>query len=153
MAHVTIFAMMLVASELAWTAIYSGMGGIHAGDVVAVARFGAEIVTYTVAFTSIGMAAASLRRTVGSGVVTAIMSFIFLAFMTMLSFRVIAPQWVLMRYFSFPLGELKNPFPTSGDSPFIRVHSLAEFYRVALLTPLLFMLPALIYFRKRDIVE
>jgi len=153
MAHVTIFAMMLVASELAWTGIYSGMRGIHAGDVGAVAKFGAEIATFTVAFTSVGMAAASLRRTVGSGIVTAIMSFIFLAFMTMLSFRVIAPQWVLMRYFSFALGELKNPFPTSADSPFIRVHSLAEFYRVALLTPLLFMLPALIYFRKRDIVE
>jgi ABC-type transport system involved in multi-copper enzyme maturation permease subunit len=153
MAHVTIFATMLVASELAWTGIYSGMRGIRAGDVVAMARFGAEVATFTVAFTSIGMAAASFRRTVGSGIVTAIMSFIFLAFMTVLSFKVIAPQWVLMRYFSFALGELKNPFPASGDSPFIRAQSLAEFYRVALVTPLLFMLPALVYFRNRDIVE
>jgi ABC-type transport system involved in multi-copper enzyme maturation permease subunit len=153
MAHVAIFSMMLIASELAWTGIYSGMRGIHAGEFVAVARFGAEITTFTVAVTSIAMAAASLRRTVGSGTVTAIMSFIFLAFMTTLSFRVIAPQWVLMRYIFFALGELKNPFPTSGDSPFIRVYSLADFYRVALVTPLLFMLPALIHFRKRDIVE
>ena len=153
MAHVAIFAMMLIASELAWTAIYSGIHGIQAGEVAAVARFGVELTAFTVATTFIGMAAASFRRTVGSGIVTAIMSFILLAFMTMLSFRVIAPQWVLMRYFFFAVGELKNPFPTTADSPFIRVHSVFEFYRVALLTPLLFMLPALIYFRKRDIVE
>ena len=59
--------MMLVASELAWTGIYSGMRGIHARDVVAVVRFAAEIATFTVAFTTIGTAAAGLRRTVGSG--------------------------------------------------------------------------------------
>ncbi len=95
------------------------------------------------------------RTTPGSrsGIVTAIMSFIFLALMTMLSFRVIAPQWVLMRYFSFALGELRNPFPTGSESPFVRAHSVTEFYRVAAVTPLLFMLPAVIYFRNRDIVE
>ena len=153
MAHVAIFTMMLIGSELAWTGIYSGTRGIQTDQVAAVARFGAEVTAFTVAMTFIGIAAASFRRTVGSAIVTAIMSFIFLAFMTMLSFRVIAPQWVLMRYFFFAVGELKNPFPTAGDSPFIRVHSQFEFYRVALLTPLLFMLPALIYFRKRDIVE
>ncbi len=88
-----------------------GTRGIHAGDVVAVARFGAEIATFTVAFTSIGMAAATLRRTVGSGIVTAIMSFTLLAFMTMLSFRVIAPQWVLMRVLLLPIGRTAEPFP------------------------------------------
>jgi hypothetical protein len=33
------------------------------------------------------------------------------------------------------------------------VHSVADFYRVALITPLLFVLPAIAYFRNRDIVE
>jgi ABC-type transport system involved in multi-copper enzyme maturation permease subunit len=153
MAHVTIFTAMLIASELAWTGIYSGIRGIQAREVAAVARFAVEVATFVVAITSIGMAVASCRRTVGSGIVTAVMSFIFLAVMTMLSFRVIAPQFVLMRYFSFAFGELKNPFPTYADSPFIRVHSVAEFYGIALATPVLFMLPALLYFRKRDIVE
>lgn len=153
MAHVAIFTVMLIASEVAWTGIYSGIGGIHSGEVAALARFGAEVTAFTVATTLIGMAAASFRRTVGSGIVTAIMSFILLAFMTMVSFRVIAPQWVLMRYFFFAAGELNNPFPASADSPFVRAHSLFEFYRAALITPLLFILPALIYFRNRDIVE
>jgi ABC-type transport system involved in multi-copper enzyme maturation permease subunit len=151
-AHVAIFTMMLIASELAWTGIYSGIRGIQTADVAAVSRFGAEVTAFTVATTLIGMAAASFRRTVGSGIVTAIMSFILLTFMTMLSFRVIPPQWVLMRYFFFAVAELNNPYPTSADSPFVRVHSLFEFSRVALITPLLFMLPALIYFRRRDIV-
>jgi hypothetical protein len=128
-------------------------GRFQGSDVAAVARFAVELATFVVATTAIGMAAASCRRTVGSGIVTAIMSFVLLAFMTMLSFRVIAPQFVLMRYFSFAFGELKNPFPTYADSPFIRVHSLAEFYRVALVTALLFMLPALLYFRTRDVVD
>src|SRR5574339_1048434 len=123
MAHVAIFTMMLIGSELAWTGIYSGIRGVQTGEVAAVARFGVEVTAFTVATTFIGMAAASFRRTVGSGIVTAIMSFIFLAFMTMLSFRVIAPQWGLMRYFFFAAGELKNPFPMSADSPFVRVHS------------------------------
>jgi ABC-type transport system involved in multi-copper enzyme maturation permease subunit len=153
MAHVAIITVMLIASELAWTGIYSGVRGIRAGDIAAVASFAGEVTVFTVAVTSIGMAAASCRRTVGSGIVAAIMSFVLLALMTMVSFRVIAPDWVLMRYFAFALGELKNPFPMSTDSPFIRVHSVAEFYRVALVTPLLFILPALVYFRRRDIVE
>jgi ABC-type transport system involved in multi-copper enzyme maturation permease subunit len=153
MAHVTIFTAVLIASELAWTGIYSGIRGIGAGDAATLARFAVEFTTFVIAITSIGMAAASCRRTVGSGIVTAIMSLILLAFMNMLSFRVIAPQFVLMRYFSFAFGELKNPFPAFADSPFIRVHSVAEFYRTALVTPVLFILPALLYFRKRDIVE
>ena len=153
MMHVAIFTVMLIASELAWAGIYSGILGVQGRDVASVASFAVELVTIVVAITSIGLAVASCRRTVGSGIVTAIMAFILLAFMTMLSFRVIAPQFVLMRYFFFPFGELRNPFPTNADSPFIRVHSTAEFYRIALVTPLLFVLPALLYFRNRDIVE
>jgi hypothetical protein len=153
MAHVVIFTIVLVASDLAWTAIYSGIHGIRAHDLASVARFAVELLTFVVAITSIAMATASFRRTVGAGIVTALMGFILLAVMTMVPFDVISPRLILMRYFSFPLGELRNPFTAGGDSPFLRVHSVAEFYQVALGTPLLFVLPAIVYFRNRDIVE
>jgi len=152
-AHVMIFTIMLVASVLAWTAIYSGMHGIRIHDLAVVARFAVELVTFVVALTSIAMATASWRRTVGEGIVVALIGFILLAIMTTLPFEVLAPRLILMRYFSFPLGELRNPFTAGGDSPFLRVHSVAEFCRVVLFTPLLFVLPAIVYFRNRDIVE
>jgi len=40
------FTMMLIASELASTGIYSGVRGIYAGDVATVAKFGAEVVVF-----------------------------------------------------------------------------------------------------------
>jgi ABC-type transport system involved in multi-copper enzyme maturation permease subunit len=152
-AHVVIFTIMLVASELAWTAIYSGVHGVREHDLASIARFTVELLTFVVALTSVWMATASCRRTVGAGIVTALMVFILLAFMTMLPFGVLSPRLVLMRYFFFPFGELRNPFPAAVDSAFLRVHSVADFCRVVLLTPLLFVLPAIVYFRNRDIVE
>jgi hypothetical protein len=58
-----------------------------------------------------------------------------------------------MRYFFFPLGELPNPWPGHHDSPFVRVHTLAEFWTVVPATPLLLSVAALLHFRRRDITE
>jgi ABC-type transport system involved in multi-copper enzyme maturation permease subunit len=152
-AHAGVCTAAFVASLVCWAGLYSGFGGFAPDRWGALARFGAEVIAFTVALTLIAAAAASLRRTVGAGLITAAMTVIGLAFMTMLPFDVLAPQWVLMRYFGFPLGELPNPFPANVDSPFVRVHSAGQFALTAALTTAAFMLPALAYYRRRDIVE
>jgi hypothetical protein len=110
-------------------------------------------VCLVVSIAAITMITASFRRTVGSGIVVAFMAFIALAIMTVIPFHVLSPRFVLFRYFSFPLGELPNPFPLEGDSAYIRVRTVADFMLVTTITPLLLALPALAYFRRRDIGE
>jgi hypothetical protein len=118
-----------------------------------ICRFALEVLVFTVALTSVSIAAASVRRTVGAGIVTATLAFIALAFMTMLPFRVISPRFVMMRYFMYALGELPNPFPTAGDSSFVRVYSVLDFLRTTTVTALLASVPALFYFSRRDVTE
>jgi len=151
-AHVGVFTVTLIASLGAWAALYSGTSGIGRPEIGAFSRFSAELIVLVVALTTVAAAAASVRRTVGSGMVTATLGFIVLASMTMLPFSVVSPRLVLMRYFFFPVGEFANPYP-AADVPFVRVFTVADFYRVALITTLVFALPAVLYFRKRDIVE
>jgi hypothetical protein len=136
-----------------WTGIYSGFRGVGAADVVRVGRFAFDLAVLIVAISVVAMAAASFRRTVGSGIVTALMAFILLAVMTMLPFDVLSPRFILFRYFFYPLQELAAPLNAGADSPFRRPEFLTSFYAVAVATPLLFAVPAIAYFRKRDIVE
>jgi ABC-type transport system involved in multi-copper enzyme maturation permease subunit len=152
-AHIVAFSTALVVSELVWTGLYSGFRGIRAADIASVARFSFDLAVLALATSVIGMAAASLRRTVGSGIVTALMAFLLLAFMTMLPFDVVSPRLILLRYFFYPLQDLPAQVSRHGDSPYIRPAFLTSFYSVALATPLLFAVPAALCFRKRDIVE
>jgi ABC-type transport system involved in multi-copper enzyme maturation permease subunit len=151
--HVVLFSVALVLSELMWTGIYSGFAGVGVADVVRVARFAFDLAVLVAAISVVAMAAASSRRTVGSGIVTALMAFILLALMTMIPFDLVSPRLVLLRYFFYPLQELAVPVSTGADSPFRRPEFLTSFYAVALATPLLFAVPAALYFRSRDIVE
>jgi hypothetical protein len=48
--------------------------------------------------------------------------------------------------------EFPNPFPVE-DGLFLRVYSRADFYVTMLATPLVVALPAVLYFRRRDITE
>jgi ABC-type transport system involved in multi-copper enzyme maturation permease subunit len=152
-AHIVLFSTALVASELAWTGLYSGFKGTRAADVASVAWFALDLSVLTLAISVVGMAAASFRRTVGSGIVTALMAFLFLAFMTMLPFDLLSPRFILLRYFFYPLQDLALPLVVGADSPFHRPAFLKSFYSVALATPLLFAVPAMVYFSRRDIVE
>jgi len=152
-AHVVLFSVALVLSELLWTTLYSGLRGIGVADAVRVARFAVELAVLILAISAVAMAAASCRRTVGSGIVTALMSFILLALMTVLPFDLVPPRLVLFRYFFYPLQEFAAPSLTGADSPFRRPEFLTSFYAVALATPLLFAVPAVAYFGTRDIVE
>jgi ABC-type transport system involved in multi-copper enzyme maturation permease subunit len=151
--HIVLFSTALVASELAWTGLYSGFRGIRAADVASVAWFALDLCVLTLAISVVGMAAASFRRTVGSGIVTALMAFLLLAFMTMLPFDMLSPRFVLLRYFFYPLQDLALPLSAGPDSPFRRPEFLTSFYSVALATPLVFAMPAVAYFSRRDIVE
>lgn len=151
--HVVVFTVTFVASLLAWTGIYSGFQGVHLRDLLSVLRFAVELMAFAVAFASIAVAVASARRTQGSGIVIAFIAVLVLAFMTMVPFRVLPPRFVFMRYWFFPGGELKNPFPSSGGPPMQQLYSVAQFYQTVLVTPLVFLLPAVLYFRSRDIVE
>ncbi len=152
-AHIVIFSAALVLSELFWTGLYSGVRGIRAADVASVTRFTFDFSVLILAISFVGMAAASCRRTVGSGIVTALMAFILLAMMTMLPFDVLSPRLILLRYFFYPLQDLPAQFSHGGDSPFVRPSFLTSFYPVAAATSALFALPAALYFRRRDIVE
>jgi ABC-type transport system involved in multi-copper enzyme maturation permease subunit len=152
-AHVAIVTVGFALVQIIWTGLYSGLRGVGTRGVVSLAMFTLELTVLMVAVSSVTMAAASFRRTVGSGIVTALLAFIVLAIMTMMPFRVVAPRFILFRFFSFPLGEFPNPYPTALDSPFNRAYSMVDFFRVAIATPLLFLVPAVLYFRKRDIVE
>lgn len=152
-AHIVIFSMALVVSELAWTGLYSGFRGLRAPDVASVARFAFDLSVLVLAISVIAMAAASSRRTVGSGIVTALMAFILLALMTMVPFDVLSPRLVLLRYFFYPLQDLPAQLSRGGDSPFIRPSFLTSFYSVAVATSALVAVPATLYFRRRDIIE
>ena len=152
-AHVVIVTAGLVASELAWTVVYSGVRGVRPADALIVARFTLDVAVLLVSVCVVAMAAASFRRTVGSGIVTALMAFILLAMMTMIPFEILPPRFVLLRYFFYPLQDLPAPAWPGADSPFQRPDFLTSFYTVALVTPVVFALPAILRFRRRDIVE
>jgi hypothetical protein len=124
--HVALCAAAFAACLVAWTGVYSGWSGLGPGRWLALGRFATQVIAFSVAISIIGAAVASLRRSVGAGLVTAALAIIGLGLMTMLPFRVMPPGWVLMRYFSFPLGELPNPFPLLADSPFVRTREVGS---------------------------
>jgi ABC-type transport system involved in multi-copper enzyme maturation permease subunit len=151
--HVVILSAVYVLCHGLWGALYSGLGGMGLPQWTALARFAIEALVFSLGLAWVGMAAASFRRTVGSGIVVAVMAIVLLALMTMLPFDLVPPRLVFMRYFFFPLGELPNAWPGEHDSPFVRVRTPAEFWSVVPVTPLLLSVAALLHFRRRDITE
>jgi ABC-type transport system involved in multi-copper enzyme maturation permease subunit len=151
--HVVILSAVYVLCHGLWGAVYSGLGGMGVVQWTALARFAIEVLAFSLALAWVAMAAASFRRTVGSGIVIAVMAVVVLALMTMLPFDLVPPRLVFMRYFFFPLGELPNPWPGEHDSPFVRVRTLPEFWAIVPTTPLLLSVAALLHFRRRDITE
>ena len=151
--HVVILTAVYVLCHGLWGALYSGPGGMGPVQWTALARFAIEVLAFSLALAWVGMAAASFRRTVGSGIVIAVMAVVVLALMTMLPFDLVPPRLVFMRYFFFPLGELPNPWPGEHDSPFVRVRTLMEFWTIVPATPFVLSVAALLHFRRRDITE
>jgi len=151
--HVVILSAVYVLCQGLWGALYSGLGGMGLPQWTALARFAIEAIVLSLALAWIGMAAASFRRTVGSGIVIAVMGVVVLALMMMIPFDVVPPRFVFMRYFFFPLGELPNPWPGHPDSPFVRARTVTEFWAIVPSTPLVLSLAALLHFRRRDITE
>jgi len=150
--HVAVVTIALIGSVVGWAAIYSGVRGIGLQDVAMLLRFSVELLVLTLALGVVGMVTASFRRTVGSGMVTALLAFIALAVMTMIPFQILPPRFVFVRYLFFPMQEFPSPFETDG-SIFVRLYTLADFYTVVIGTPLLLAIPAMLYFRRRDITE
>jgi hypothetical protein len=151
--HVVLLSSVYLLCLGAWAALYAGFHGMGPAEWTALARFTVETLAFALALAWVGMAAASFRRTVGGGIVTAVMAVVLLALMTMLPFRLVPPRLVFMRYFFFPLGELPNPWPHYHDSPFVRVRTVTEFWTIVPSTPLVLSLAALLHFRRRDITE
>lgn len=151
-AHVAILTAGLILSLVGWTTLYSGVRGIETTDISALLRFSLELMTVTLALCAIGLASGTLRRTVGSGIVTAVLVFIGLSVMMTLPFDVFPPRFVLMRYLFFPVQEFPNPFPAE-DGLFLRVYARADFYLTMLVTPAIVAVPAILHFRRRDITE
>jgi ABC-type transport system involved in multi-copper enzyme maturation permease subunit len=154
-AYVLLFGAVFVLVQLAWVAAYSGLAGVGAAELARVVRFSVEVLAFLLALAGVASAVASTRRTVGAGVVTAYLAAIGLAFMTMLPHDLVPPRLLLMRHFFFPLQEFVDPFAAQGyrDTPFARVYTRADFWLVVLATPFAFLVPALLYFRRRDITE
>lgn len=151
-AHIAMLTAGLILSLVGWTALYSGVRGIQTTDVTALLRFSLELIVFTLALSAIGLASGTLRRTVGSGIVTAVLVFIGLSVMMTLPFDVFPPRFVLMRYLFFPVQEFPNPFP-GEDGLFLRLYSRADFYATLLVTSAIVAVPAILYFRRRDITE
>jgi ABC-type multidrug transport system permease subunit len=151
-AHVAIQTGGLVLSLLGWAILYCGVSGIDRSDATRLLRFSITLIVLTVAISALGLATASWRRTVGSGIVTAVLAFIGLSIMMTLPFDVFPPRFVFVRYLFFPVQEYANPFP-GEDSLFVRLYSYSDFYFTILVTPLLMAIPAVLYFRRRDIAE
>jgi ABC-type transport system involved in multi-copper enzyme maturation permease subunit len=152
LAHVAIQAGGLVLSVLGWAVLYCGVGGIGWADATRFLLFSLELIVFTVATGAVGLASASFRRTVGSGIVTAVMAFIGLSIMMTLPFDVFPPRFVFVRYLFFPVQEFPNPFP-GDDSLFVRLYSHSDFALAVVGTPLILAIPAVLYFRRRDITE
>lgn len=154
-AYVCLFCSVLVAAQVAGVGACFGVEGVSSSDLARIGRFAVELTAFVLAIAWISAAVASLRRSVGAGIVTAYLVMLGLAFMTMLPHHVLPPRFVLMRHFFFPLQEFGDPFAVSGyrDTPFARVFTRFDFWRVVLATPLAFGVPALLYFRGRDVTE
>lgn len=151
--HLVIAACALMLSLAAWAALYSGTRGIGPTEVGQVLRSSAEVVLLTLALGGVALAAGSFRRTVSSGMVTAMIVFIGLAAMMMLPFDVVPPRFVFVRYWFYPMQELPNPFPFSPDSPFVRIYPLSDFLLTVVGTPLVLAVLSFGYVRRRDITE
>ncbi len=149
--HLVLVTGALILSLVGWAVIYSGVRGIGAQDVAMLLRFSLELLVLTLALGGIGMATASFRRTIGSGMVTSMGAFIGLSVMMMLPFDVVPPRFVFVRYFFFPTQEFPSPIP--GLDIFLRLYSRSDFYTVVIRTPLILAIPAVLYFRRRDITE
>jgi hypothetical protein len=153
--YVLLFCATFVLVQVAWVAVESGLSGVDASGLARSGRFVLELSAFVLALAWVAMAVASLRRTVGGGIVTAYLVVIGLAFMTMVPHDLVPPRLVLMRHFFFPMQEFKDPFAEMGyhDTPFARLYTRADFWFVVVATPLAFLVPALLYFRRRDITE
>ena len=152
-AHVAIMSAVFALSLMLWGTVYAGLGDVGADQVAPLTRFLGEVAWFSVALAGVGMVAASFRRTVGSGIVTAAIAIILLTFTMMIPFDVVPPRFLFMRYFFFPLGELPNPWPAETDSPFVRLRTIGEFLAVIPATPFVLSLVAVLHFRTRDITE
>lgn len=81
--HVVLVTVALILSLVGWAVLYSGVRGIGAQEVVMLLRFSVELLALTLAIGGVGLATASFRRTIGSGLVTAMIAFIGLSVMMM----------------------------------------------------------------------
>jgi ABC-type transport system involved in multi-copper enzyme maturation permease subunit len=154
-AYALLFGATYVLAQVVVATAHSGIQGMTWSDVGRLARFSTEMLAFIVALALAVMSCASVRRTVGGGIVVGYLVVVGLALMTMLPHSVIPPQFVLMRHFFFALQEFGDPFAAfgSGDSVFIRTASIANFVTTIVCTPLLFLVPAMLYFNRRDITE
>jgi ABC-type transport system involved in multi-copper enzyme maturation permease subunit len=153
--YVLLFCIAFVLVHLVWVAVESGLSGVGAAGLARIGRFALELSVFALALSWVSMAVASLRRTVGGGIVTAYLAVITLALTTMLPHDLVPPRLVLMRHFFFPLQEFPDPFAAMGyhDTPFARMYTSGDFWFVVVATPLAFLVPALLVFRRRDITE
>jgi ABC-type transport system involved in multi-copper enzyme maturation permease subunit len=153
-AYIVLFTFAFIATQLAWAAVYTGVDSIRA-DLAAILRFSTELFAFVLALGWMAMAVSSLRRTVGGGIVNAYLLVIGLALMTMLPFDRVPPRLVFMRYFFFAHQELTDPFARFGyhDCPLVRVFTRSDFWLAVTVTPVMFVMPALLRFHRRDISE
>jgi ABC-type transport system involved in multi-copper enzyme maturation permease subunit len=153
LAHVALFGVALILCPLVWAAACSGLHGIGWTEAATFGRFSGQLIVYLLAFTLATTAAASFRRSVGAGIVTALLTFAGLAMLTMLHRDLVPPRLVLIKYWFFPIQEFGDALSGWRDSPLKRMYGTADFLTVTLVTPLLVAIPALLHFQRRDITE
>jgi ABC-2 family transporter protein len=149
--HVFLLAMAYVFSLLTWTSVYSGLSGLDVHEVLGLTRFAVYTVAFSLSLSGIAIAAALLRRTIASGLIAAFALCTGLGFMTTFTGSPSFNRFIFLKYFFFLLQPFR-PWASWANSYFVPRPD-ADFALVMVLTPLLVAIPAIIYFKRRDISE
>jgi len=151
--HVTALTLVFVGSAVAWTALYSGIGGVSWADLNHLALSTLAFVIFAQALGWIAYSLALLRRTIGESLITVFGVFTLLMFVAAYSPRRMH-GYFLIRYVFFPW----KYFPAM-NSEFRSIASLyasltlLDLFLVALITSGLALAVGCASFVRRDITE
>lgn len=149
--HVTLFALVYVASLLFWVSICTGFRGLSLSAIAAVASLAARTVVFCVGFSGWVIAVSILRKSLLDAVVSSFVVFAFFALLTTLPMRFHLEAGLFLRYFFYPMAGIVPkdwpiPFPMQGAPVW-------QFVLVSFGTPAVCFIPAMLHFHLRDICE
>jgi ABC-type transport system involved in multi-copper enzyme maturation permease subunit len=149
--HVTLFAVVYVASLFLWVCICTGFRGLSGSTAVAVVSLASRTAVFCVALSGCMIAVSVLRRSLLDALVSCCVVFACLALLTTLPLRFHLEAGLFLRYFFYPVAGI---LPKDWPLPFpMQFAPLWQFVLVSFATPAMFFIPAILHFQFRDISE